>query len=204
LYVFSGLGLDLDLVSGECFLVAFWVFPSLLSSLLSTGYLGLGGFRAFVCFLFSTALSTWFVHFVWNALGQRGSVGTGFGPAAYGPHWPRLPPPASLAPIGLACPHRPRLPPWRRGGPGSDARQWTPDVILGFAEYALSFPIYIFLSFSLVLLFRQSLLYDSQFNISIGTRLISTKTPGAGVSPHSLISAPHGVVGSAPRMDLAC
>jgi hypothetical protein len=32
-------------------------------------------------------------------------VGTGFGPAAYGPHWPRLPPPASLAPIGLACPH---------------------------------------------------------------------------------------------------
>jgi hypothetical protein len=32
-------------------------------------------------------------------------VGTGFGPVAYGPHWPRLPPPASLAPIGLACPH---------------------------------------------------------------------------------------------------
>jgi hypothetical protein len=38
------------------------------------------------------------------------AVGTGFGPAAYGPHWARLPPPASLAPIGLACPHRPRLP----------------------------------------------------------------------------------------------
>ena len=54
----------------------------LLSSLLSTGYLGLGGFRAFVCFLFSLALSNWFVHFVWNALGQRGSVGTGFGPMA--------------------------------------------------------------------------------------------------------------------------
>jgi hypothetical protein len=26
-------------------------------------------------------------------------------PVACGPHWPRLPPPASLAPIGLACPH---------------------------------------------------------------------------------------------------
>jgi hypothetical protein len=26
-------------------------------------------------------------------------------PVAYGPHWPRLPPPASPAPIGLTCPH---------------------------------------------------------------------------------------------------
>ena len=26
-------------------------------------------------------------------------------PVAYGPHWPRLPPPASLAPTSLACPH---------------------------------------------------------------------------------------------------
>jgi len=34
---------------------------------------------------------------------------------------------------------------------------------------------YIFASLSLSLLFRQSLLYDSQFNISIRTRLISTK-----------------------------
>jgi hypothetical protein len=33
---------------------------------------------------------------------------------------------------------------------------------------------YIFACFSLSLLFRQSLLYDSQFNISIRTRLIST------------------------------
>jgi len=72
--------LGLDLVLGECFFAAFWVFPSLpSSSLLSTGYLGLGGFRAFVCFLFSSALSNWLVHFVWNALGQMGSVGTGFG-----------------------------------------------------------------------------------------------------------------------------
>jgi len=57
---------------------------------------------------------------------------------AYGPHWPRLPPPASLA-LMLRS----------RASPGSDARHWSPDVILGFAEYALSFPIYICLSFSL-------------------------------------------------------
>jgi hypothetical protein len=63
---------------------SFPIFPSIFfSSLLSTGYLGLGGVRAFVCFLFSSALSNWFVHFVWNALGQRGSVGTGFGPMAF-------------------------------------------------------------------------------------------------------------------------
>ena len=36
-----------------------------------------------------------------------------------------------------------------RASPGSDARHWSLDVILGFAEYALSFPIYIRLSFSL-------------------------------------------------------
>jgi hypothetical protein len=87
----------------------------------------------------------------------------GIRPVAYGPHWPRLPPPASPAPMLRS-----------RVSPGSDARHWSPDVILGFAEYALSFPIYICLSFSLSLLFRQSLLYDSQFNISIRTRLIST------------------------------
>ena len=113
------------------------------------------------------------------------AVGTGFGPVAYGPHWPRLPPPASLAPTSLACPHRPRLPPWQRGGLGSDARHWSPDVILGFAEYALSFPIYIRLSFSLSLLFRQSLLYDSQFNISIRTRLISTLAQISPMQPQS-------------------
>jgi len=59
-------------------------------------------------------------------------------PVAYGPHWPRLPPPASPAPMLRS-----------RASPGSDARHWSPDVILGFAEYALSFPIYIRLSFSL-------------------------------------------------------
>ena len=101
---------------------------------------------------------------VFGSMSRR--VGTGFGPmawVAYGPHWPRLPPPASPAPMLRS-----------RASPGSNARHWSPDVILGFAEYALSFPIYIRLSFSLSLLFRQSLLYDSQFNISIRTRLIST------------------------------
>ena len=118
-------------------------------------------------------------------------VGTGFGPVAslvfgagkLGHEAGGLRPPlASPAPTSLACPHQPRLPPSAspasmlrsRASPGSDARHWSPDVILGFAEYALSFPIYSCLSFSLSLLFRQSLLYDSQFNISIRTRLIST------------------------------
>jgi hypothetical protein len=45
--IFSqGFDLSLDLVSKECFFVAFWVFPSLLSfSLLSAGCLGRGGFQ---------------------------------------------------------------------------------------------------------------------------------------------------------------
>jgi len=107
--------LGLDLVSGEClFFVAFWVFPSLVSSsLLSTGYLGLGGFQGLRLFLFSSALSNWLVHFVWNALGQRGNVGTGFGPVAFVAFGLMLgheagglrPPLASPAPTSLACPH---------------------------------------------------------------------------------------------------
>jgi hypothetical protein len=36
-----------------------------------------------------------------------------------------------------------------RASPGSDARHWSPDGILGFTEHALSFPIYLRLSFSL-------------------------------------------------------
>jgi len=64
--------------------------------------------------------------------------------------------------------------PKSRASPGSDARHRSSDVILGFAKYASSFP-YIFAYLSLSLLFRQSLLYDSQFNISIRTRLISTQ-----------------------------
>jgi hypothetical protein len=72
--------------------------------------------------------------------------------------------------------------PRSRSSPGSEAQHWSPDLILGFAEYALFFLIYICLSFSLSLLFRQSLLYDSQFNISIRTRLISTGyEPGISV-----------------------
>ena len=83
-----------------------------------------------------------------------------------GAYSPQRPPLASPAPMLRS-----------RASPGSDARHWSPDVILGFAEYALSFPIYSCLPFPLSLPFRQSLLYDSQFNISIRTRLISTTRP---------------------------
>ena len=55
-----------------------------------------------------------------------------------GAYSPQRPPLASPAPMRGS-----------RASPGSDARHWSPDVILGFAEYALSFPIYIHLSFSL-------------------------------------------------------
>jgi len=50
---------------------------------------------------------------------------------------------------------------------GSDGGDQSPVVILWFAEYALLFPIYIFAWLSLSVLFRQSLLDDSQLNISI-------------------------------------
>jgi hypothetical protein len=56
-------------------------------------------------------------------------VGTGFGPmacVAFGPHGP---PPAPMS--------------RSRASPGSDARHWSPDVILGFAEYALLSHIYL-------------------------------------------------------------
>ena len=52
---------------------------------------------------------------------------------------------------GAYSPHRPPPAPMprSRASPGGDARHRSPDVILGFAEYALFFPIYICLSFSL-------------------------------------------------------
>ena len=98
----------------------------------------------------------------WHGIWPDGLCGfrpkaAGMRPVACGPHGP---PPSPM--------------PRNRSSPGSDARHRSPDMILGFTEYALFFPIYICLSFSLSLLFRQSLLYDSQFNISIRTRLIST------------------------------
>ena len=97
-------------------------------------------------------------------------VGTEFNPMACGPHGP---PPAPM--------------PRSRASPGSDARHRSSDVILGFAEYASSFP-YIFACLSLSLLFRQSLLYDSQFNISIRTRLISTQIAAVRIgSPGGLL-----------------
>jgi len=66
---------------------------------------------------------------------------------AVSPRWPKA---AGMWPV--ACfPHGPppALMPRSRGSPGIDARHQSPDVILGFAKYALSFPIYIRLSFSL-------------------------------------------------------
>jgi len=73
-------------------------------------------------------------------------VGTGFGPVAF-VVWPKA---AGMRPV--ACgPHGPPPAPMlrSRASPGSDARHRSPDVILGEAEYALFFPIYSCLSFSL-------------------------------------------------------
>jgi hypothetical protein len=105
-------------------------------------------------------------------------VGTGFGPMAFVAYEGLQPP---TAPIGLACPHQPRLPPcWGVGlapavMPGMGLRMWYS------AKPSMLFPFpYIFACLSLSLLLRQSLLYNSQFNISIRTWLISTGyEPGA-------------------------
>jgi len=68
----------------ECFFVRVQVFPYLFFFSFVNRLFGTWeDFRAFVCFPFSPALCNWFVHFVWNALGQKGSVGTGFGPMAF-------------------------------------------------------------------------------------------------------------------------
>jgi hypothetical protein len=72
----------------------------------------------------------------WNGIWPDGLCGflpkaAGMRPEACGPHGP---PPAPM--------------PRSRSSPGSDARHRSPDVTLGFAEYA-RFPIYICLSFSL-------------------------------------------------------
>ena len=66
----------------------------------------------------------------WHGIWPDGLCGfrpkaAGMRPVACGPHGP---PPAPMP---------------SRASPGSDARCWSPDVILGFAEYALSFPIYL-------------------------------------------------------------
>ena len=106
--------------------------------------------------LLARDLARWLV---WRseAYSPKRPMAAGMRPVACGPHGP---PPAPMLKS--------------RSSTGSDARHQSPDVILGFTEYALFFPIYICLSFSLSLLFRQSLLYNSQFNISIHTPLIST------------------------------
>jgi len=93
-------------------LLRFRSFP-ILFSLCQQVIWGLEDFRTFVCFPFSPALCNWFVHFVWNAVGQRGIVGTGFRPVAFvafgltlgheaGGLWSPL---VSPAPSSLACSH---------------------------------------------------------------------------------------------------
>jgi len=78
---------------------------------------------------------------------------------AYNPHWPMA---AGMTPVACGPLGPPPAPmPRTKSSPGSDARHRPPNVILSFTEYALSFPIYLCLPFSLSLFFRQSLLYDS-------------------------------------------
>jgi hypothetical protein len=67
-----------------------------------------------------------------DGLGGVRPQAAGMRPVACGAHGP---PPAPM--------------PRSKSSPGSDARHRSPDVILGFAEYARFFPIYICLSFSL-------------------------------------------------------
>jgi hypothetical protein len=100
-----------------------------------------------------------------------------------GAYSPRRPKAAGMRPVTCG-PHGPPPGPMPRSkaSPGSDARHRSPDVILGFA---LFFPI-IFACLSLSLLFRQSLLYDSQFNISIRTQLISTCSSLLRIFPRGL------------------
>jgi hypothetical protein len=101
-------------------------------------------------------------------------VGARFGPMVRGLTYPHRPKAASMWPV--ACgPHGPPPAPTPRkmSSPRTDARHQAPVVMLCFAEYGLS-SAYICLSFSHYLFFRQSLLYDSPFNISIRTRYIST------------------------------
>jgi len=130
------------------------------------------------------SFSEYYISGVVNCLGHRVVyVGTGFGPVAFVAFGLRLgheaggwrPPSVSPAPTSLPCPHQPRLPPcWGvelalAVMPGIGLQMWysaSPSMLSPFP--------YICLSFSLSLLSRQSLLYESQFNISIRTRLIST------------------------------
>ena len=86
--------LGVDLVSRECFFVRVQVFPYLSFSSLcffcQQVIWDSENCRAFGCCFISSALSNSVVHFVWNTLGQRGSVGTGFGLVAFVPFGLRL------------------------------------------------------------------------------------------------------------------
>jgi hypothetical protein len=161
--------LGLDLVSGECFFVRVQVFPYLSSSSLFSFVNRLfGTWRIQGLRLFSRLYHPFYLvcSLCLERLGPKGECWHGIWPDGFCGVW-GLTAPNGLrlrargrwhtAPIGLACPHQPRWPPpaspapmlSSRASPCSDAWHWSPDVILCFAEYALSFPIYICLSFSL-------------------------------------------------------
>jgi len=61
-----------------------------------------------------------------------------------GAYSPRRPKAAGMRPVACGPHEPPPAPiPKSRASPGSDARHWSPDVILGFAEYALLSHIYL-------------------------------------------------------------
>jgi len=81
--------------------------------------------RSSVRIMLARDLARWLM---WRmgAYSPRRPKAAGMRTVASGPHGP---PPAPM--------------PRSRASHGSDARHQSPDVILGFAEYALSFPIYL-------------------------------------------------------------
>jgi len=101
-------------------------------------------------------------------------------PVTYGPHWPRLPPPASPAPTSLACPHQLRLPPPAWSAPiglscPHDEEEGSA-LVLGIGlqlwQSALSFPSLSFVYKSIVFsfsLYRQTIELLRSFLIDLNT-----------------------------------
>jgi hypothetical protein len=131
--------------------------------------------------LFSPAFCNWIVHFVWNALGQRGSVGTGFGPMAF-VGYGGLQPPYVLLGGQQACGLQP---PWaspapmlrRRSSSGICSRPQT--RLRYLPSPSMLFSLYISLVFSISCIDRQL----SFVNISL---LHSTDTNSATTSGTAL------------------
>jgi len=87
-------------------------------------------------------------------------------PVAYGPHWPRLPPPASPAPISLVCPHG-----------EEDGSALVLGIGLWLWQSALGFPSLSFIYKSIVF---PSLWIDRQFIIfssSPSSSRVNTSSP---------------------------